>query len=124
MRPRLSLRDRCLAGALATAALATLWLEGHPLEPTKAPVLTEAPLTLQGSSEAPPGLRRTTEREQHICHENSYRGNGPWTSDCDHVLVDELGNDIEITEDDPYGRWNCATMGNQICGPRYIALTG
>lgn len=109
MRPRLSTRDRVAAGALATAAVLTLWLEANQLEPTKAPtkavVLTEAPPTLS----APPRLL-ATELQEHICQENTYRGDGPADGICSTMPA-------EIHEDDPWGRWNCATMGNQLCGP-------
>lgn len=36
---------------------------------------------------------------------------GPITGDCNVV---PLGG--ELFEDDPWGRWDCRTMGNHICG--------
>jgi hypothetical protein len=116
MKPKLSTRDRVALGALLTGAVLTLWLEAKPLQPTeapaKAPVVTEAPPTLQ----APPRLQ-ATERQEHICQENAYRGEPPADGDCSTMPA-------EIQEDDPWGRWNCATMGNRICGnqPRWLTF--
>lgn len=108
------MRLRVTLGLLVTGLLLGLW--GLAAE---APGINrssiEAPLTLQGSS---PEFRSATEREEQICMENSMRGDGPSTGDCRQVPTGT------IYEDDPWGRWNCATMGNRICGPRYLALTG
>lgn len=112
----MTFRDRVGLGLLATGLTLTLWAGGS--EPTKAPTLTEAPTTLPGSTEAPPGLRHATEREEHVCQENTLRGDGPREGFlCQYVLVDEWGFDVDVVDGDPWGRWNCATMGNFICGP-------
>lgn len=109
LSPRLHRRSRLSLGLLATGALLTLWLEARPLQPTEAP-----PTLHQGSAEAPPRLsefRPATEYEEHVCQENTIRGDGPAHDDCSLVPTGP------IYEDDPWGRWNCATMGNRVCGP-------
>lgn len=120
--------DRVGLGLLATGLTLTLCYEAKAPTLTKAPAPAEAPVRLhQGSSEAPPGLRRTTEIEAQHCAETWYKtGVAPTTINCNYVEVDADGNDLPIYEDDMYGRWNCQTMGNRICGPKYtyIALTG
>lgn len=57
-----------------------------------------------------PGTRPATATEAAFCVAN-YDLYGPINGDCNTVL---LGG--EIQEDDPWGRWNCMTMGNHICG--------
>lgn len=68
------------------------------------------------SVEAPPPAkasdRPASAHEENVCQQNSLRGQGPNSNDCSRV---PLGG--KIHEDDPWGRWNCRTMGNQICGP-------
>lgn len=62
-------------------------------------------------SEAPPTLQAANELEQQVCQENAYRGDAPAYTDCSHLP------DGPIYEDDPWGRWDCRTMGNLTCGP-------
>lgn len=68
---------------------------------------TEAPHSDRGSTEAP--LRLPTEREYQTCAENSMRGDGPASGDCNAVP------NGPIAEDDPWGRFDCRTMGNLAC---------
>lgn len=80
-------------------------------------------LTLLGSAcqpkapaEAPtkaPAERKATEQEHYACQMSTLRGEPPRTGDCWKVPTDG-----PIYEDDVWGRWDCATMGNRICGPQ------
>lgn len=54
--------------------------------------------------------RPATPTERSFCQAN-YDLLGPITEDCSQV---PLSGSIE--EDDPWGRWDCRTMGNMMCG--------
>ena len=65
------------------------------------------------------GTRPATLAERAFCEAN-YDLFGPMTGDCNVV---PLG--CEITEDDAWGRWDCASMGNRVCGSTiYVGGTG
>lgn len=109
-------RTRLNLGLFATGLTLTLWAWG--CEPTKAPSLTEVPTP----AEAPPSDRGSedrllpTEQQLQICMENSYRGEPPANGDCRWIP-----NVVGITEDDPWGRFNCRTMDS--CGESlYLTL--
>lgn len=61
-----------------------------------------------GSQE--PATRPATATEAAFCVAN-YDQLGPINGDCTTVV---LAGDIQ--EDDPWGRWDCRTMGNHVCG--------
>lgn len=110
MKLRLSIRTA--TGALAAGLLTAACFEA-PLTDQGS---TEAPPTLHQGSEAPPRLP-ATELQEHYCHERAYHGDGPADGICHTMPVGP------IYEDDPWGRWDCATMGNFICGPNEADLT-
>jgi hypothetical protein len=90
---RLRLHTRVGLGLLATG----LTLLGC----ADAPHRVKAPPPVRGSSVTP------TERQVEICRNNEPRGDG---LGCTKMTKD-------IQEDDPWGRWDCATMGNRVCAP-------
>lgn len=67
----------------------------------------------------PASTRPATAGEAAFCQAN-YEQLGPITGDCHKV---PLAGGIE--EDDPWGRWDCRTMGNHVCGSTiYFNLAG
>lgn len=93
--------------ALALLAGAIIFGSTADARPTRTTTTTTttvvAPVT--------PTLRLATLEEEGFClaHLDIL---GPVTGDCLLVPVD----DSSLTEDDPWGRWDCRTMGNRICG--------
>lgn len=95
---RLRLHTRVGLGLLATGLTLLACAEA----PAKAP---------RARQRSEVQFRLPTEREFQTCAENSMRGNGPASGDCQHLP------DGPISEDDPWGRWDCSTMGNRVCAP-------
>lgn len=58
-----------------------------------------------------PTSRPATSQERQFCLDN-FEKLGPASGDCTKVPL----NATVISEDDPYGRFNCVTMGNHQCG--------
>ncbi len=65
-----------------------------------------------GAPTLPEGTRYATSAEQTFCQAN-WDTLGPITGDC--RIVPLLLEGDSISEDDPWGRWVCETMGNHIC---------
>lgn len=54
-----------------------------------------------------------SERQEHICQENTLRGEPSASGDCSRIPIAALFSAPE--EDDVYGRWDCRVMGNRQC---------
>ncbi len=95
--------------------------------------ITVGPLVLIGFAAAALTAEPSTTRpaypyEARFCQDN-YDQLGPITGDCTvvplagYVTPDGTVLDGSIQEDDPYGRWDCRTMGNHVCGDENGNLT-
>lgn len=75
---------------------------------------TRTPPTTTTTVAAPTALtvRLATLEEEGFCLAH-FDTLGPVTGDCLLVPVDGL---YSVEEDDPWGRWDCHTMGNHTCG--------
>lgn len=65
-----------------------------------------------------PTDRPATDAERTFCEQN-FDTLGPVTGDCSKVPLQG-----EILEDDPWGRWDCRTMGNHVCGDQIFFRLG
>lgn len=98
--------------ALALLAGAILFGSTADARPTRNLPTTTTTTTTVAAPTSAPTVRLATLDEEGFCLAN-LDTLGPVTGDCLLVPVDGL---YSLEEDDAWGRWDCRTMGNRICG--------